>query len=43
MTWIRTVGVLPWQQIDYRVRASRTIWLPPPDPAAAPTGAGWFL
>jgi len=43
MTWTRTVGVLPWQQIDYRLRASRTVWLPTtrPDgrPHAAPVGS----
>jgi len=44
MTWIRTVGVLPWPQIDYRLRASRTIWLASTRPGGRPHQAPvWFL
>lgn len=44
MTWTRTAGVLPWQQGDYRLHASRTVWLATTGPDGHPHVAPvWLL
>lgn len=44
MTWTRTTGVLPWQQVDHRLHASRTMWLATTGPDSRPHVAPvWFF